>query len=1309
MDFQFRAQLQTHFLPYCQKLGVSNLFDDLIFQLDRQLCLHDETVTLSETVLNEYIKRCIFGKASDRRDFLQKHLNLPLGPKLKLLAMMEESSFLNQLQEVFSRFNNTQEVLDLKVRTAAFEQVIKHSMIHQLWEEWRSGQVNTSELFSKLNYFLHEKFIDLKAYQFIVDTVLVEQGYSSYLPSNSSDDETAVLNLTTHVSYLLPHVSFDSVLSLQVAKEKNILLLATLDQKAMSLDVNGVLNHRNFRSYPSYSNHGIWWSYLGNADTFTVHNLPSLIEDKSVLKVVIGDHLRLERGILEIDQVQAFDSLLTESSFSPTKDICFAVIVQGRWKCLLDHCDTFINEGSTDAGGMDEFDNSPNGSGNEGSQQILPDYSFPNQFFLIFGNIYNDNCIIRDVHCLSDDFYPDQTPTKICLYRPYFGVLAGSNGLLSTFRVNLANYGSLSHYWKRSSAKTTDFDCSLQVKSLTEDSMHPHEDLQDQYVLSHFSDSHILSFDYCLNTSLLVSADSLGSVCLWKENDCPNFQLITSPYCEGTSRVVQIRFTPSGDHLIVCLSDRVQLMKITISFDSNYVSSAFSWMYERCCLDLSVNRICHYFFAFQEEEITIWKVMEEEGNSHGLHKEETSGILISCWTHKNIDSFLHRQAHYDTPTTSFSKLSPQNCPTGRKEAYSETDQVSMIHDFAQTMIYSEGGDDSSNSMSYGNDLLHEFDENMNFINYNGEYIPVYRESCLDISNLCLPYSVEEFNSGDDSSCLHVPLPQSRGLFLYSWTRYLRFMRSSFHHEQHPSFLQFKSLFAIIAASFSPPSVLLVAAALECTVTEIEKIIRRDLKDIFLLQGEGHGFIILRQDFHHLLKWMLGTHPMRIGGEFWIDVSIGHNLLCSLYLKHCGNKSVAVEHSWQGYLQTYGSSHLRRASRGLRLLTTQIRKIDETANIRHFLPHQIGYISGLQEIYARRVGLSGKIPKQLGELMHLRVLSMGNNRLTGELPDCLGKLKHLQRIVLHQNNLIGKVPDSFDSLGCIVNLAGNPRLEHGSDVPPVERQALIQIFYATNGNHWNTKIHWNSDQPVAKWYKVGVLSSHVHSLVMSSNGMEGVLPSAVKYLQHLRMIELATMPGLIGSLPKELCQIHSLRRLCICRCGLTGPIPPEIGLLTGLEELQLFGNNFTGSIPSSLGNLINLKLLSLGEYTGGNNFTPEPIPFCISRLVQLEALFLANCNISGVIPRWIGELRELRQLDLQRNNLTGSIPPTIGKLENLLYLNVKDNHALGGKLPLLELLSLSKLNRLSLVHCSFQDAEVVLEAMKVSLPRCKIWV
>lgn len=51
----------------------------------------------------------------------------------------------------------------------------------------------------------------------------------------------------------------------------------------------------------------------------------------------------------------------------------------------------------------------------------------------------------------------------------------------------------------------------------------------------------------------------------------------------------------------------------------------------------------------------------------------------------------------------------------------------------------------------------------------------------------------------------------------------------------------------------------------------------------------------------------------------------------------------------------------------------------------------------------------------------------------------------------------------------------------------------------------------------------------------------------------------------------------------------------------------------------------MLLQILGEYTGGNDFVKAQLPTCLSRLKNLEALFMANCNLKGQIPIWIAEL------------------------------------------------------------------------------------
>lgn len=50
---------------------------------------------------------------------------------------------------------------------------------------------------------------------------------------------------------------------------------------------------------------------------------------------------------------------------------------------------------------------------------------------------------------------------------------------------------------------------------------------------------------------------------------------------------------------------------------------------------------------------------------------------------------------------------------------------------------------------------------------------------------------------------------------------------------------------------------------------------------------------------------------RLSELYYFDIFEGHNYLSTLYLKHCSNKSIAVDHPWQTYLKTYGPSHLHR--------------------------------------------------------------------------------------------------------------------------------------------------------------------------------------------------------------------------------------------------------------------------------------------------------------------------------------------------------------------------------------------------------------
>lgn len=80
------------------------------------------------------------------------------------------------------------------------------------------------------------------------------------------------------------------------------------------------------------------------------------------------------------------------------------------------------------------------------------------------------------------------------------------------------------------------------------------------------------------------------------------------------------------------------------------------------------------------------------------------------------------------------------------------------------------------------------------------------------------------------------------------------------------------------------------------------------------------------------------------------------------------------------------------------------------------------------------------------------------------------------------------------------------------------------------------------------------------------------------------------------------------------CLTEGTIPESLSRLRNLEELWLNGNRLTGSIPSSIGELSQLREL----YLNSNELT-GPLPESLSKLTNLEALDVSWNKLTGQFP------------------------------------------------------------------------------------------
>lgn len=151
----------------------------------------------------------------------------------------------------------------------------------------------------------------------------------------------------------------------------------------------------------------------------------------------------------------------------------------------------------------------------------------------------------------------------------------------------------------------------------------------------------------------------------------------------------------------------------------------------------------------------------------------------------------------------------------------------------------------------------------------------------------------------------------------------------------------------------------------------------------------------------------------------------------------------------------------------------------------------------------------------------------------------------------------------------------------------ERDALVALYEATNGDNWKNNANWCTDAPLEEWY--GVTTDE---------------------LGKVRRLELS-QNNLIGNIPAEIGCFSELYILDLSNNSLSGEIPDEIGNLTSLGYLYLSSNSLEGSIPASIGNLGELKVFYLHH-----NELIGTIPWEMSRLTELSSIDLGGNNFSG---------------------------------------------------------------------------------------------
>lgn len=103
-----------------------------------------------------------------------------------------------------------------------------------------------------------------------------------------------------------------------------------------------------------------------------------------------------------------------------------------------------------------------------------------------------------------------------------------------------------------------------------------------------------------------------------------------------------------------------------------------------------------------------------------------------------------------------------------------------------------------------------------------------------------------------------------------------------------------------------------------------------------------------------------------------------------------------------------------------------------------------------------------------------------------------------------------------------------------------------------------------------------------------------------------------------------------------------------------------GNKLGGNISGLNLNLSQIRVLNLSN----NEFTGD-FPAFVSKLTNLEQLFVYGCLFTGSLPTDIGSLSKLKDLNIRFNRMTGGLPSTFYNLSKLTSFISSGNSFQGG--------------------------------------------
>ncbi|KAJ4901247.1 Phytosulfokine receptor 1 [Raphanus sativus] len=379
--------------------------------------------------------------------------------------------------------------------------------------------------------------------------------------------------------------------------------------------------------------------------------------------------------------------------------------------------------------------------------------------------------------------------------------------------------------------------------------------------------------------------------------------------------------------------------------------------------------------------------------------------------------------------------------------------------------------------------------------------------------------------------------------------------------------------------------------------------------------------------------------------------------------------------------------------------TTLQTLDLSSNdLSGEIPPNTVNLPSLQSLDLSSNKLNGSLPSHLClSSPRIRVIKLAVNYFAGDFPPGLGDCLLLEHLCLGMNNLTGIIPRDLFRLQRL-NLLGLQENRLSGPLSPEigNLSALVRLDVSTN--------HFSGSIP-----DVFGEMTRLKELLAQSNRFTGGIPSSLSNSPSLNLLNLRNN-SLTGLLRLNCTAMVGLNSLDLGTNRFNGRLPENLPVCKRLKNVNLARNSFGGQVPESYKDFQSLSFFSLSNSSLSNissalrilqscknlttlvltlNFHGEALPpdgdATPLRFEKLKVLVVANCKLTGSIPRWLSSSNDLQLLDLSWNRLTGAIPSWIGDFKDLFYLDLSNN-SFTGEIPK----SLTKLQSLTSRNISLDE-------------------